>query len=191
MRKDRIRIDGDTAIIATKHGDMLMDAADVGLLDGCGLGLRGVPNRGGVAWYARVETYKKPRRRQNLARIIMLAPEDMEVDHINHNTLDNRRCNLRVCTVSENRRNGRKQAQSKGRYKGVVYHAHGTHNGQRSGGVVKRWRAYTRVLGKRIWLGYYATEDDAARAYNDYARKAFGEYACLNPVQFIPDTGAI
>jgi len=39
-----------------------------------------------------------------------------------------------------------------------------------------------RVSGKRIWLGYHKTEEDAAMAYNDYARKAFGEFACLNEV---------
>ena len=127
-----------------------------------------------------------------LARCIMNPPDNMEVDHINHDTLDNRKCNLRICTRSENRRNGRKQCKRTGaRFKGVFYHAQGTHNGSRSNGVVKRWRAYTRIMGKRIWLGYYASDTEAAMAYNRFAAKEFKEYACFNRFDSCPALSAI
>ena len=118
----------------------------------------------------------------SLSRLIMNAPHAFQVDHINHDTLDNRKQNLRLCTPSENRRNGRKHAKAKSKYKGVFYENQAKYDGSRSGGVPKKWRAYTRVAGKKINLGYYATEDDAARAYNQFALKNFGEFACLNEV---------
>ena len=97
----------------------------------------------------------------------------MEVDHINHNGLNNRRCNLRICTRSQNRRNSRSNRGSKSKYKGVV---------PVTGNIKRPWRTYTTVNNKRIWLGYYATEDEAGQAYNDYASKHFGEFACLNVI---------
>jgi hypothetical protein len=52
-------------------------------------------------------------------RMIMRPPKGMVVDHINGNGLDNRRCNLRICTRQENARNRRKHADGKSRFLGV------------------------------------------------------------------------
>jgi len=173
MDTSRFTITDGVASLDTKHGTLLIDVDDLSVMRLGGLDVR--------SGYARLRTYGKPRQHiGQVSRLIMAPLSGFEVDHINHNTLDNRRCNLRICTRSENSRNGRKQSQSKGRYKGVFYHSHGTYSGQRGG--KGRWRAYTRVMGKRIWLGYHKTEEDAARAYNKYAVKAFGEFACLNEV---------
>jgi hypothetical protein len=93
--------------------------------------------------------------------------EKLVVDHINGNTLDNRRSNLKVCTYSENNLNRRKQENAKSRYKGV----HPCPNGE--------WTSYVMTLQadgprKKIYLGTFGNEARAAAAYNRYYRKVRG-----------------
>ncbi len=173
MNIARFKIDENgTASLQTSKGLLMMDADDLGVLKHGSLDWR--------AGYFRVRVGGQPKKRIGaLSRLIMNAPNGMQVDHINHDTLDNRRSNLRICTRSENRRNGRKQLQSKYQYKGISYQSRGTYNGSRGGGC-KRWRAYTRVIGKRMWFGYYSTEIEAAMAYNRNVARLFGEFACFN-----------
>lgn len=80
------------------------------------------------------------------------------VDHINGNTLDNRRENLRVTTYRENRFNSEAMRSGlvKSRFIGVSYHANTTS---------KNWQAQTRKNGKKISLGYFSTEREASQAY--------------------------
>mgnify|MGYP003656276584 CR=1 FL=1 len=176
MKAEQFVITDDVAVLESKHGRVTMDWFDLVQMKDCTFlpytkrakeGNRNycgcIVSRGGVYL-------------GSLARVLLNAPDGMEADHINHDPLDNRRANLRLCTRSENARNTRGHSSSKNKYKGVTYHTAGHYPAGR------RWRAYTRVNGKRVWLGYHATEDDAARAYNDYAIKEFGEFACLNDV---------
>lgn len=100
-------------------------------------------------------------------RFILGAGDGVEVDHINGDGLDNRRSNLRLATHSQNQANRGKTHGRLSRYKGV--------------------RVYARSYGCNVWCrgvqyreGGFATEEDAARAYDRLARKLFGEYACLN-----------
>lgn len=91
------------------------------------------------------------------------------VDHINGDTLDNRKANLRICTQAQNSRNRRKIKAGRSIYKGVMPRPeHGS------------FKARIRIDGKLINLGSYATEKDAALAYDVAAREHFGEYARLN-----------
>jgi hypothetical protein len=97
-------------------------------------------------------------------RFIMNPPTKMVVDHINHNPLDNRRSNLRVCTQSQNIMNARKAKKKRtSKYKGVSL----------VGGF---WTTY--VLNR--YVGRFNTEVEAAKAYNCVASILFGEFACLN-----------
>lgn len=166
-----------TARLQTSKGVLMLDAADLHIMKRGSIKLFNSRRDNNGKWYANMrwrDRISKKTVAKSVARMIMNAPVEMQVDHINHDTLDNRRCNLRLCTKSENARNSSKQRQSKAKYKGVFYHAHGNN--------VKRWRAYTRVMGKRIWLGYYATQDEAAAAYNAYAIKTFGAFANPNVI---------
>lgn len=104
-------------------------------------------------------------------RQIMNAPKGMDVDHINHNPLDNQKTNLRICTRSQNNQNKLAHKSAKSKYKGVHYHK-----------PQKKWMARLALNGKRFTLGAFNNEIDAAKAYNKAATKYFGEYACLNPV---------
>lgn len=97
-------------------------------------------------------------------------------DHINHDGLDNQRSNLRSVVQRQNSANQRKRSHVNGlatssRFKGVGWH-----------GQQCIWRADIQVNGVRKCLGTFASETDAARAYNKAAVEAFGDYACLNEV---------
>ncbi len=101
-------------------------------------------------------------------RKIMNAPKNLQVDHRNHQTLDNRRCNLRLCTNGQNQHNRRLQGGAS-QYKGVVWHKRD-----------KKWCVNIRHNSQRIWLGYFDTEIDAAKAYDAKAKILHGEFAYLN-----------
>ena len=111
---------------------------------------------------------KKKQKTFRMHRIIMNAPDDMDIDHINGNALDNRRCNLRICTISQNLCN-QKKTRGKSKYLGVDWHK-----------IAKKWRAAIQINKKRYYLGCFISEIDAARAYNEAAKKLHGEFARLN-----------
>ena len=111
-------------------------------------------------------------------REIMNAPKGMMVDHIHHNTSDNRKSNLRICTSSQSVMNRRKyKRKCSSIYKGVWL------NKRRDNKGLKHLQAGIAVNGKKIHLGFFYNEKDAARAYNKAALKYFGEFAELNIIQ--------
>lgn len=107
-----------------------------------------------------------------LHRWIMDAPDGMQVDHINHDKSDNRKQNLRICTQAENMCN-KASWMGQSHYKGVSY---------RLDSPNKPWRAICYCQGRKHCLGSYATEEEAAVAYNEAARRYHGAYAVLNDV---------
>ncbi len=101
---------------------------------------------------------------------LIKAPPGCFLDHINHNGLDNRKANLRPATHTQNIWHRRKsKTPSRSRYKGVAWSK--TH---------KKWRARIQVNGKRIFLGGFHDEIQAARAYDKAAKKYHREFAVLN-----------
>lgn len=115
-------------------------------------------------WYARnATTY--------LHRFIIGAPRGMQVDHVNGDRLDCRRSNLRLATNAQNAAN-RSNRGGASSFKGVSYPL--LKSGRR------KWQAMIFAAGRAKWLGYFETEEDAARAYDRAAVEAYGEYARLN-----------
>lgn len=112
--------------------------------------------------------------RMFLHRYLTNAPKGVLVDHINGDTLDNRLCNLRLCTYSENSANTMKKV-GLSVYKGVSYDK----NTKRK----KRWMARLEYKGKNITIGRFYTEDEAALAYNEKAFELWGEFCVLNDIE--------
>ena len=106
----------------------------------------------------------------SIHRILTNAPDGMEVDHINRDSLDNRKQNLRICTKSQNQMNsGKEQLGRSSHYKGVsLYKRH------------NKWMSRIKKRRKEYFLGYYENEIDAAKAYDTKAKELFGEFARLN-----------
>lgn len=86
-------------------------------------------------------------------------------DHINHNTLDNRRGNLRIASSRENQRNRGKRRDNSSGFKGVVRHRNG------------KWMSRIRIAERRIYLGVFDTPELAHAAYAAAAAQYHGEFA--------------
>jgi hypothetical protein len=95
------------------------------------------------------------------------------VDHINHDGLDNRRANLRLATPSQNLGNKRPQRGGSSPYKGVSL--------QTSWHPIGRpWKASIDIDGRTKSIGYFATEVEAANAYDEAAIAKWGDFALTN-----------
>lgn len=102
-------------------------------------------------------------------RIILDAPSGLVVDHINHNGLDNRRSNLRLCTYAQNGQNRLASITNKSGYKGVSWDKDNL-----------IWQVTIKFNGHLYKVGTFPTAESAARAYDSKAVEFFGEFAKLN-----------
>ena len=93
----------------------------------------------------------------------------MQVDHINRNPLDNRKSNLRFCSVSQNQANTTMHVDNTSGKKGVTWHKRN-----------KKWQAQIMCGGKHNYLGQYDNLELANTAYEEAAKRLFGDYALLN-----------
>lgn len=99
----------------------------------------------------------------------VLMPGYRQVDHRDGNGLNNQRENLRPATNSQNQANRRKKSGTSSQFKGVSWNKE-----------AGKWQAQIRSDGKDTHLGRYSEEEDAARAYDEAAKRKFGEFANLN-----------
>lgn len=103
-----------------------------------------------------------------LSRLIMEAKPGEVVDHINGDTLNNKRANLRICTAAQNALNRMAHGEAS-KFRGVTW-----------GPRQKKWRAAIQKDRKQYHIGYFKDEVDAARAWDARAKMLHGEFARLN-----------
>ena len=97
------------------------------------------------------------------------STEKLDVDHINHNSLDNRKINLRACTRTQNMMNATFRKKSFSKYKGVSLCKDGIN-----------FRARIKINKIEIQIGRFANEIEAAKAYDEAAKKYYGEFCYIN-----------
>jgi hypothetical protein len=101
----------------------------------------------------------------NMHRVINNTPDGLVTDHINGNTLDNRRENLRASTFTQNSYNCPRSKNNRSGYKGVSWDKN-----------TNKWRAQMVVQGKKICLGYFANPKDASIVYENRAAIEHGDF---------------
>lgn len=128
-------------------------------------------------WYFNTEGHLRASEYNNgvqhdimLHRIVMMCPDDMDVDHIIHPTLyehkvDNRKSNLRIVTRSQNSMNRHIPRNNTSGVKGVSWNKN-----------KNRWEVYIGYNGKQIRLGAFIDKEDAIRVRQNAEEKYYGEY---------------
>lgn len=107
-------------------------------------------------------------RNIRMHRVILNAPPGIIADHIDGDTLNNQRSNLRLATLSQNQRNAMGRTGTS-RFKGVSWHA-----------STGRWRADIKGDGPSVALGEFDREEEAALAYDEAAVRLHGQFARTN-----------
>lgn len=152
VEKRQIRFEGDLAFVPlTKGHEAVIDAADAPLVSG--VNWNACEQKHGV-YAVRQERRAGKQIAIRMHRLIMQAPDGMQVDHINGDGLDNRRANLRLASHTENNRNTRTPINNTSGFKGVAWHA-----------ANRKWRAYIKVENRQKYLGLFATAEAAHAAY--------------------------
>lgn len=145
----------------------LVDDGDFEWLTNCGPWHAAVS---GKRFYAVHTQFTAPASFKAIRMHRLLLPGAQFVDHINRDSLDNRRDNLRAATAAENARNRSRRSDSRWKFKGVhpIISA------------ANPWVASIYVDGQARHLGAFPTQEDAARAYDEAATAEFGSFAHLN-----------
>lgn len=125
-------------------------------------------------WYKEATGYIRASNKERifLHRLIMGSPDNMFIDHKNHNLLDNRKSNLRIVTNSQNQMNKAIVPNNTSGVTGVVWLKD-----------TQQWRAEIRINMKTIYLGFFNNKDDAIAARKLAEEKYFGEYSYANSMK--------
>lgn len=154
-------------IIHEEYAEMLLYDKDCNCIASTKIDLDIIDKIKDIKWGLSNQGYVKNKNHGSLHRFIMNPPDDMVVDHINHDTLDNRRENLRICTIQENSWNSKRSLRNTTGFKGVQKAKNG-------------YIASINVNGEYYYLGRFKNKKDALDAYNKKAKELYGDFACLD-----------
>jgi hypothetical protein len=140
------------------HDQIILDPQDRYLLDNYSWCLSGPKNN-------QYLISAKNNKRTRFHHLILPKKEGFEVDHINRNRLDNRRCNLRYVTPSQNQMNKGMYRCNKSGFKGVSFDK-----------INNKWLAQIRINKKAVHIGRFHTPEEASSAFISLARELYGEY---------------
>lgn len=149
----------------------LVDDADYDLVMAYRWNIRETLRPGRRTYGPYAEAYARRDGRATKVQMHGLITGWLMVDHKDHDGLNNQRSNLRPATTAQNNHNQRPRIGHSSQYKGVTWHK-----------KIRKWQATIKIGGKCRYLGVFAVEQEAARAYNAAALEAYGEYAHLNDV---------
>lgn len=153
--------DGSVEIVISDGNVAMIDSSDLHLVNGYRWSICWHPDTDTIYAHANTRS-KQPRTTIKMHELIIPPIEGMEVDHRDHNGLNNRRSNLKSVTHGVNMHNQGPRKDNKVGLKGVY-------------AVRDKFRAQIRVNGELMNLGYYETPADAANAYDKHARIVYGE----------------
>lgn len=140
-----------------KIGEVIFDAEDIEKVSG-------------VCWHRsdlqRSTYYCISNKLGRMHRVILQCPKDAIVDHINHNGLDNRKCNLRICTNQENICNCLVPKNNKSGHKGIYWAKDR-----------QKWTVQVTINNKTKYIGRYDNLENAIKARKEAAEKYYGEFA--------------
>lgn len=171
MNEIRIKNNNTYLIInSPKHGEfkILIDKEDINKLNKYKWSIqmvRSVTDKDYVAFYATSGTVGF------LHRFVVNCPKGMVVDHINGNTLDNRKSNLRICTHKQNSENRKLHKRNKNGCTGIFYDI------GRGNNPTPKWIAHICIDGKRKHLGRFNTKEEAVECRIKAEDKYYGEFS--------------
>jgi hypothetical protein len=159
----QIRVKGQLAYVPlTKGYTAIIDAADAHIVDKYNWTASEQPR----SVYAYRQDCSGPKRITiPMHRLIMGKPCEFQIDHIDGDGLNNRRCNLRLATKAQNAHNSRVRSDNKSGYKGVSWN-------KKAG----KWVAQIQINTKTKYLGLFTTPEDAYAAYCKASAKFHGDF---------------
>jgi hypothetical protein len=128
--------------------------------------------RTGILYAVRNIRINGKRTIARMHRVITNCPVNKVIDHKDRDGLNNQDENLRICSKTQNQANSRKR-EGNAIYKGIYLVKH-------KNKIYKYWRAQIGFNNKKMGLGYFKTQIEAAKAYDVKAKKLFGEFALVN-----------
>ena len=118
-----------------------------------------------IRWSFDGRYVRSSNKKIKLHRFVIDAPKNKIIDHINHNVLDNRKNNLRICTQNDNVKNKSKQINNTSGVTGVSWYK-----------KYEKWRVRIQVNNKDILIGYFDDKEEAIKARKEAEIKYFGEF---------------
>lgn len=167
--KNHYEIKGELTVIflRKKNGDIIETAistSDLSMVQLLNVSFYPVWNKDTSSYYVNYHTVNSLGKKTNksLHRLLMGDPKSKIVDHINHDTLDNRRSNLRIVNNSQSMQNTRLSNANKSGYKNVSWHK-----------TMNRWRVRLNKEGEELMLGYFDCVHEAGRIAKDARKKHY------------------